>query len=44
MAYLAVALSTLAFVSAYLPVIPLSARFFPISAVAGIAGATVPFF
>jgi 4-hydroxybenzoate polyprenyltransferase len=33
-----------AFVAAHLPMIPVSVRFFPISAAAGIAGALVPFF
>jgi 4-hydroxybenzoate polyprenyltransferase len=33
-----------AFASAYLPFIPLPARFFPLSAIAGVAGAAVPFF
>ena len=31
-----------AFVGAYLPMVPLPARFFPLSAIAGIAGALVP--
>jgi 4-hydroxybenzoate polyprenyltransferase len=33
-----------AFVAAHLPMIPVPVRFFPISALAGIAGALVPFF
>ena len=33
-----------AFVAAYLPFIPIPTRFFPVSAVAGIAGALIPFF
>jgi len=39
---LALAVAVGAFICAYLPVIPLPARFFPASAVAGIAGALVP--
>ncbi len=37
-----VALSLLAFIAAYLPGIPMAIRFFPISAIAGVAGALVP--
>ncbi len=36
--------SAAGFVSAHLPTIPVAVRFFPISAVAGVAGALVPFF
>jgi 4-hydroxybenzoate polyprenyltransferase len=36
--------SATGFVCAYLPAIPLPTRFFPISAIAGISGAVVPFF
>ena len=43
-AYLALAVSAIAFICAFLPSIPLPVRFFPLSAVAGIAGAFVPFF
>lgn len=42
--YLCMAVSAAGFVSAHLPSIPVGVRFFPISAVAGIAGALVPFF
>lgn len=35
-------ISVLALVAAYIPVIPLPVRFFPVSAVAGVAGAFVP--
>ena len=42
--YLALTVSAGAFIAAHLPFIPIPVRFFPISAVAGIAGALVPFF
>ena len=38
----ALAIAAGAYVCAYLPMIPLPARFFPVSAIAGIAGALVP--
>ena len=40
--FAALAIAAGAFVAAYLPIVPLPARFFPISAIAGIAGALVP--
>ncbi len=43
-AMMALAISAAGFVCAYLPSIPLPTRFFPISAIAGISGAVVPFF
>ena len=43
-AWAAVVVSAGGFVCAYLPSIPLRARFFPVSAVAGVAGALVPVF
>lgn len=42
--YLMLTVSAGAFIAAYLPFVPIPVRFFPISAVAGIAGALVPFF
>ncbi len=44
LAWLAWLVAAGAFVYAYLPMVPLPARFFPTSAVAGIAGALVPLF
>lgn len=40
----ALGVSAVGFVCAHLPAIPLSTRFFPVSAIAGISGAVVPFF
>ncbi len=42
--YIPLMMSAGAFIAAYLPFVPIPVRFFPISAVAGIAGALVPFF
>ena len=42
LAWLAWLVAAGAFIAAYLPTIPLPARFFPTSAIAGIAGAVVP--
>ncbi len=44
MAMVAAGVAGAAFISAYLPFIPIPKRFFPISAIAGVAGAAVPFF
>jgi 4-hydroxybenzoate polyprenyltransferase len=41
---LALGVTILAFGAAYLPTLPLPVRFFPVSAIAGIAGALIPLF